>query len=85
MRRQLRSRTAWKRYNVVTPGGRTVMHFKKARPSYHTCGRCGAKLNRPRLLPTEIRKIRKTERRPERRFPELCAACSRSALKAMVK
>ncbi|MEM7820192.1 MAG: 50S ribosomal protein L34e [Candidatus Aenigmatarchaeota archaeon] len=81
----MRSRVAWKRTRIVTPGGRNVFHFKKSRPAFHVCGQCGAKLNRPRLLRTEIRKIRKTERRPERRFPELCPACSRLALKARVK
>lgn len=85
MRRQLRSRTAWKRTSVVTPGGRTVVHFRKSRPAYHTCGGCGAKLNKPRVTPAQMKSFRKTERRPERRFPELCPRCSRMMLKGMVK
>ena len=38
-----------KRYKVKTPGGKNVMHFKKKRPSYARCKKCGAKLNRPKL------------------------------------
>jgi len=85
MRRQLRSRVAWKRRRIVTPGGKNVVKFKKSRPAYHVCPRCGAKLTTPRLTPVLIRKLTKVQRRPERRFPELCSYCSRLAIKEMMK
>ena len=81
MRRQLRSRVAWKRKRIVTPSGKNVYHFKKSRPACHLCPRCGQKLTTPRLTPVQIRKLTKVQRRPERRFPELCAYCSRLAIK----
>jgi len=82
MRREKRTR---KRTKVKTPGGKTVWHFKKRRVSHAICGRCGAKLNRSRLNPTELRKISKVKRRPERPFPELCSRCMREVLKSKVR
>lgn len=73
MRRQLRSRSI-KKVQVVTPGGRTVTHFKREKTGMQHCGKCGARL--------QIRgTASKSSRRPERRFPGLCAGCSREALK----
>ncbi|MFH0829642.1 MAG: 50S ribosomal protein L34e [Candidatus Aenigmatarchaeota archaeon] len=80
MRRQLRSNSV-KKMKVVTPGGRTVMHFKKGRHNHQQCANCGIKLNRVTLDPHQIRSLAKSSRRPERRFPELCVKCSREMLK----
>ena len=77
MRKQLRSRSM-KKMQVVTPGGRTVTHFKRGKPGYPHCGNCGVK------LPTRGTAA-KSSRRPERRFPELCVSCSREALKLKIR
>ncbi|MFQ6010114.1 MAG: 50S ribosomal protein L34e [Candidatus Aenigmatarchaeota archaeon] len=84
MRRAQRTRTM-KKTRVRTPGGETVIRIKKRRPGYHECGRCGAKLNRRRMRAKEIRKLPRTQRRPERPLPELCSRCMREAMKARVK
>ena len=71
-----------KRYKVKTPGGKTVIHLKKRKPSYAICKKCGAKLNRPKL---NVKKLPKTKKRPERPFPELCSKCMREYFKEKVR
>ncbi len=70
---------------VKTPGGKSIWHFKKRRVSHSICGRCGAKLNRARLNPKELKKTSKVKRRPERPFPELCSKCMREVIKSKVR
>lgn len=82
MRRALRVK---KRIQVVTPGGKNVIHFKKGKPSHAKCGNCGKKLNRPRLNPIQVRKLSKVQRRPERPFPYLCSRCMREYLKEKLR
>jgi large subunit ribosomal protein L34e len=74
-----------KRYRVKTPGGRTVTHFKNKKPVYATCKSCGAKLNRFKLTVSELKKLPKTKKRPERPFPELCSRCMRKHFKERVR
>ncbi len=73
MRKQLRSRSV-KKVQVVTPGGRTVTHFKGAKPGMPHCGNCGVKMQRRG-------RSSKSSKRAERRFPGLCVRCSREAVK----
>ena len=82
MRRGLRTK---KRVKVRTPGGKLVWKFKKRKPSHTKCGKCGKKLNRLRLSPDQFKKLCRTERRPERPFPELCPRCMREELKKRVR
>lgn len=84
MRRALRTRARIKR-KIVTPGGRTVIHIKKKKPSYAKCGICGAKLNRAKLDPTQLKKLPKVQHRPERPLPHLCPSCMREEMKKMVR
>ena len=84
MRRALRTRARKKR-KIVTPGGKTVVHIKQKKPAYIKCGNCGAKLNRSKLNPTEIKKLPKAKRRPERPLPHLCSGCMREEMKKMVR
>ena len=74
-----------RRYKVKTPGGRTVTHFKSNKASYAVCKSCGAKLNRPKLMVRDIKKLSKTKKRSERPFPELCSRCMREYFKAKVR
>jgi len=69
-----------KRLKRKSPG-RTITLFRKQKHGYAVCGKCGAKLNRPKLNSTQIRKLPKAERRPERPFPELCPRCMKEYLK----
>jgi len=84
MRRAQRTRNR-KKIKRVTPGGRNVIHFGKKKHGQHVCGNCGAKLNRIALKVNELRKMCKSSKRPERKYPELCAKCSRLKLKSRVR
>lgn len=66
-----------------TPGGRTVAHYKPAKPSKATCAICGAKLFAvPNRSISGMRKLAKTEKRPERIFGGvLCGNCVQQLLK----
>ncbi|MEM5814535.1 MAG: 50S ribosomal protein L34e [Candidatus Aenigmatarchaeota archaeon] len=84
MRKNLRTR-AVKKTRIVTPGGRTVTHFKQAKPAPAVCGTCGAKLGRAKLTPAEVKKLPKVQRRAQRPLPHLCPKCMREKLKEMVR
>ena len=84
MRRALRSRSI-KKSKKLTPGGKNVTRFRKKKVAHHKCGKCAGKLNRARLRPTQMKKIAKTKKRPERPLPELCSSCMRETLKAKVR
>ena len=70
---------------VRTPGNRTVVHFKKKKPNYMHCGKCGKKIVRARLIVSRLRKLPKVQRRPERPYPELCSKCMREKIKERLK
>ena len=76
-----RSRT-FRRVHVRTPGGKTVLHHRKRKPAKAHCFECGKVLHGvARGRPSEIHKLAKTERRPERPFAGmLCGACMRSRM-----
>ena len=58
-----------KRTFKKTPGGETVLHYKRKKPSKHICAECGKQLNAvPRGRPYQIRKLSKTKRRPNRPY-----------------
>jgi large subunit ribosomal protein L34e len=74
-----------KRIKKKTPGGKTVIHTRKRKPSHAKCGVCGTKLNRKRLRPVELKKLPKVKRRPERPLPHLCPRCMREYFKDIVR
>lgn len=65
------------------PGGRRVEHYKKKKPSKHVCAKCGKTLDAvPRGRPYEIRKLKKTQRRPSRPYGGMyCSNCTRKLAK----
>ena len=72
-----------KRVAVRTPGGRVVFHYRKEKTGKHVCALCGRPLHGVphRRRPSEVRKLSKTERRPERIFAGvLCADCARKVI-----
>jgi len=73
-----KSRT-FKRVFRKTPGGKTVLRFTKRKPSKPICNKCNKELlGTARGRKTEIRKLPKTGRRPERPYGGvLCSSCSR--------
>jgi len=85
MKAMYRSRS-WRRKYVRTPGGRTALHFERRKPKVAHCAMCGRPLNGvPRGRPSEIRKLSKTHKRPERPYPNLCPDCMRKVMKAQVR
>ncbi|OGI15352.1 50S ribosomal protein L34e [Candidatus Micrarchaeota archaeon RBG_16_49_10] len=78
MRRSLRSNSIRKMKTKI-PGNRVVVHFSRKKPSIAKCGSCGKPLNGvPRLRPSRLKKLSKTEKRPERPYGgSLCPECSR--------
>ena len=79
---RFRSRS-YKRTFKRTPGGKTVLRYKKKKPSKHVCGECGKLLHGvPRGRPYEIKKLAKTKKRPNRPYGGyLCSECSRKFFK----
>lgn len=67
----------------VSPGGKPGVIYKLKKPSPALCGLCRSRLHAvPRLAPPELKKLSKTERRPERVFGGiLCTRCSGQVLK----
>ena len=79
---KFRSRT-YRRIFVRTPGSRTVMHYRRRKPSKAVCGTCKTVLaGVPQGLPYVIAKFPRSARRPERPYGgNLCSACTRKLLK----
>lgn len=77
-----RSRT-FRKVMRRTPGGKTVTHHERRKPSKAHCGVCGTVLSGvPTDTPAQIRKLAKTQRRPERPYGGvLCSACMRKKIK----
>ncbi|MBS3098195.1 50S ribosomal protein L34e [Candidatus Woesearchaeota archaeon] len=77
-KRSYRSRSIRKIY-IKTPGGKTVIHYERKKPKKAHCGSCGAILKGvPRERPYKLRKLAKTQRRPERPYGGvLCSKCAR--------
>ncbi len=72
----LRTRSKRKVF-VRTPGGRVVVHYKPRKTGPARCAICGRPLNGvPRLRPYRLRKLAKTEKRPERPYGGyICSSC----------
>ncbi len=72
----LRTRSKRKVF-VRTPGGRVVVHYRPKKTGPARCAICGKPLNGvPRLRPYQLRKLAKTEKRPERPYGGyICPSC----------
>ncbi|UCD02756.1 MAG: 50S ribosomal protein L34e [Candidatus Aenigmatarchaeota archaeon] len=80
--RAQRSRS-FRRKRVTTPGGTVRVRYRKKQPGIARCAECKRPLHGvPRGLPSEIRKLRKSQRSPERPYGgNLCAPCTRAKVK----
>ena len=78
---RIKSRTM-RRVAVKLPGNRSVIHYRKRKPSRAICGECGAKLNGvPRERPYKMMNMPKSKKRPERPFGGvLCTKCMRKKI-----
>ena len=79
---RLKSRQSLRQVFVKVPGGKTVVHYKKKKPGKAHCSECGALLpGIPRELPTKMKNIPKTAKRPERPYGGvLCSKCTRKKI-----
>jgi large subunit ribosomal protein L34e len=73
-----RSRTL-RRVSRRTPGSKTVLQYRKRKPSKAKCSKCGKLLpGVPRERPYKMARMAKTKKRPERPYGgSLCSACMR--------
>ncbi|MTK63520.1 MAG: 50S ribosomal protein L34e [Methanobacterium sp.] len=81
---ELRYRSrSYKRTFKKTPGGKTVLHYKKKLPNKHVCAECGKQLHAvPRGRPYQIKKLSKSKKRPNRPYGGyLCSECARRLFK----
>jgi len=81
-----KSRT-FRRVHRRKPGGKTVLHYKKRKPSKAKCGRCGdilkgIKSERPYKM-QNMAKTKKTVSRPY--GGNLCSKCMRAVIKEKIK
>jgi len=79
-----KSRTYRRKY-VRVPSG-SALHYVKRKPKIAHCSICKKPLHGiPRGRPYQIRKLPKTQRRPERPYPELCSRCARQKIKEQLR
>jgi large subunit ribosomal protein L34e len=81
-----RSRSSKKRM-VRFPGGRVGPIYKPKRPSKASCAICGGRLHGvPNRSTSQMRKLAKTEKRPERIFGGvLCGGCVRGLVREKIR
>jgi len=76
-----KSRT-FRRVKVKTPGGKTVMHYRKRKGKKFQCSNCKKPLHGiPHLIHSKWKDLPKTKKRPQRPFGGvLCSSCSRKRI-----
>ncbi|MEM0004500.1 MAG: 50S ribosomal protein L34e [Desulfurococcaceae archaeon] len=78
---------SWRRIIRRAPGGETVTMYEKRKPSKAKCAICGAELHGvPALRPSQLSKLAKTEKRPERPYGGyVCSRCLTRGLKEAIR
>ncbi len=78
---------SWRQLQVKAPGGRLAIHYERKKPKFARCSNCGRVLyGIPRVRSIEIKRVAKTERRPERPYGgNLCSSCMRELFRARVR
>ena len=84
---RFKSRQAHRMVSVKVPGGRTVIQFKKKKPSKAKCAKCGALLKGvPRERPHKMQNMDKSKKKPERPYGGYyCSKCTRDLLKSKAR
>jgi len=72
-----------RRVKVKVPSGKVVIRYEQRKPKVAKCARCGKPLHGvPRLIPSKLRKLPKTKKRPERPYGGyLCSKRMKEAMK----
>lgn len=81
----MRNSKKMRKIKLKSPGGETLISFKRKKPSYAKCKLCGKKLNIPKMNVKKLKNLPKTKKRPERPFPELCSRCMRNHFRNKVR
>jgi large subunit ribosomal protein L34e len=83
MTKPMHKSRSWRRKNVKTPGSRSVIRYGKKKSGMAMCAVCKKPLHGvPRVREIEMKKLTKTERRPERPFGgNLCSSCMREIMR----
>ena len=70
-----------------TPSGKIAFHNRKERPTPVKCANCKSPLHGiPRLIPSKMKKLSVSERRPERPYGGyLCSNCSREVFREKIR
>ncbi len=81
----LRSRSL-RQLKRATPGGKAKIHYERRRPEIAKCASCKGQLGGvPRLRPSKLSKLAKTQHRPSRPFGgNLCHNCLKTRIKQKV-
>ena len=81
----LRSR-AFRRIKKRLPGGGTIIHYLKRRPSAPRCAGCGKPLHGvARERPILIKRLSRSRKTPERPYGgNLCPGCTRKKIKETI-
>ena len=79
---KFKSKKSYRQINVKVPGGRTVIQYRKRKPSKAKCASCRALLSGvPRERPFKMKNMPKTKKRPERPYGGyLCTKCARKKI-----
>ena len=83
---RLRSRSLKRKY-TRTPGGKSVIHYRRKKSSKAKCAVCKSPLSGvPALRPSEFRKLPKSKRRPNRPYGgNLCSRCMRKLIRQRIR
>ncbi len=74
---------SWRRIFKKLPAGRVVTRYLKRKPGKAKCASCHSELHGvPRELPYKLKRLAKTEKRPERPYGgNLCSKCMREKIR----
>ena len=75
-----------RRVQRKTPGGKTVQHYRKRKPSAAKCAECGAELpGIPRLKVAKFKNLTKSQKKVARPYGgNLCSKCMRKKIKSQI-
>lgn len=70
-----------------TPSGKINIHKKREKPALAKCANCKKPLQGvPKLVSSQMRKLAKTKRRPEKPYGGyLCTSCSRELFRERIR
>lgn len=76
-----------RKVKVKLPGGASIIHYFRRRPSGAVCAGCGRQLHGvPRERNVPLSKLPRSRRRPERPYGgNLCPSCARKKVKSRLR